>query len=102
MPLQRKKSIEEDSERGLPAKSVLELQFLTCTGVENKGSMSVNPSLGWNFHTLWVFFRVVIIDACPCVSANIHKHDIIQADGFATLHTPFMKSYRFHKPYLLL
>ena len=36
------------------------------------------------------------------VSVNIHKHDIIQADGFATLHTQFMKSYRFHELYLLL
>ena len=61
-----RRALKKNSERVLPAKSVLQLQLLVCTGVENKGSMSVNPSLGWNFHTLWAFFRVTIIDACLC------------------------------------
>lgn len=93
---------QKNSERGLPAKSALELQFLMCTGVENKGSMSKNPSLGRNFHTLWVFHRVTITHACPCVSVNIHKHDIIKPDSFSTLHTQFTKWHQFHKPSLLL
>lgn len=93
---------QKNSEQGLPAKSVLKLQFLMCTGVENKGSMSKNPSLGRIFHTLWVFRRVAITHACPRISVNIHKHDITKEDSFTTLRTQFTKWHPFHKPYLLL
>lgn len=41
------------------------------TGVEKKESVSEIPSLGRNFHPLWLFYRGTIIDACPSISVNI-------------------------------
>lgn len=69
-------------------------------GVEKKGSMSENPSLGRNFHPLWLFYRVTIIDACPSVSVNIYRHDIITTDFFAALHTQLMGWRQLHSPHL--
>lgn len=70
-------------------------------GVENKGSMSKNPSLGRNFHPLWLFYRVTIIDACPSLSVNLYKHDIITTDFFTMFHTQLMGWHQFHSLHLL-
>lgn len=70
------------------------------TGVEKKGSMSEIPSLGRNFHPLWLFYRGTIIDACPSVSVNIYRHDIITTDFFAALHTQLMGWRQLHSPHL--
>lgn len=72
------------------------------TGVENKGSMSKNPSLGRNFHPLWLFYRVPRIDACPNLSVNTYKHDIITTDFLTPFDTQLVEQHQPHSPLLLM